>query len=95
MVAAPGTAGEQREVQAFHWGLVPTWAKDTKISSKMINARSETIAEKPAFRSSFAKHRMIIPMDGFYEWKRDMDDRRADQGGQADQAAVLHPLDRR
>jgi putative SOS response-associated peptidase YedK len=73
VVAAPGSAGEEREVQAFHWGLVPTWAKDTKISSKLINARSETIAEKPAFRTSFAKHRMIIPMDGFYEWKRDME----------------------
>ena len=73
VVAAPGSAGAEREVQAFHWGLVPTWAKDTKISSKLINARSETIADKPAFRSSFTKHRMIIPMDGFYEWKRDMD----------------------
>ncbi|MFT3854268.1 MAG: SOS response-associated peptidase [Ilumatobacteraceae bacterium] len=73
VVATPGTAGEGREIQAFHWGLVPTWAKDTKIASKLINARGETIAEKPAFRSAFAKHRMIIPMDGFYEWKRDMD----------------------
>ena len=73
VVAAPGSGGDEREVQAFHWGLVPTWAKDTKISSKLINARSETIAKKPAFRSSFNKHRMIIPMDGFYEWKRDME----------------------
>ena len=62
-----------RQLQVFHWGLIPVWAKDVKIGQKMINARSETIAEKPAFRSSFAKHRMIIPMDGFYEWKRDMD----------------------
>lgn len=59
----------QRELQIFHWGLVPTWAKDTKISSKMINARSETLAEKPAFKSVFRKHRLIMPMDGFYEWQ--------------------------
>jgi len=59
-----------REVQAFHWGLVPSWAKDIKIGSKMINARSETLAEKPAFKSLFVKHRLIIPMDGFYEWQQ-------------------------
>ncbi len=70
VVALPGSGGEQRAVQAFHWGLVPSWAKDVKISSKMINARAETVAEKPAFKSAFLKHRMIIPMDGFYEWKR-------------------------
>ena len=58
-----------REVQPFHWGLVPSWAKDIKIGSKMINARSETIAEKPAFKGLFKKHRLIIPMDGFYEWQ--------------------------
>lgn len=57
-----------REVQAFQWGLIPSWAKDRKIGSKMINARSETVAEKPAFKSVFRKHRCIIPMDGFYEW---------------------------
>jgi len=70
VVALPGTQGEQREVQAFHWGLVPSWAKDVKIGSKMINARGETVAEKPAFKSAFVKHRMIIPMDGFYEWQQ-------------------------
>ena len=58
-----------REVQAFHWGLVPSWAKDVKVASKMINARAETVAEKPAFKSLFRKHRMIVPMDGFYEWR--------------------------
>ena len=58
-----------REVQPFHWGLVPSWAKDVKIGSKLINARSETIAEKPAFKGLLKKHRLIIPMDGFYEWQ--------------------------
>jgi putative SOS response-associated peptidase YedK len=57
-------------VQLFHWGLVPVWAKDTKIGSKMINARAETIADKPAYKGVFRKHRLIIPMDGFYEWRQ-------------------------
>lgn len=56
------------ELQVFHWGLVPVWAKERKIGQRMINARSETIAEKPAFKGVFKKHRCIIPMDGFYEW---------------------------
>lgn len=65
----PAESGRVREVQVFHWGLVPVWAKDPKIGQRMINARSETLAEKPAFTSAFRKHRCIIPMDGFYEWK--------------------------
>jgi putative SOS response-associated peptidase YedK len=56
-------------VRAFHWGLVPSWAKDTKIGSRMINARAETVAEKPAFKRLLVKHRLIMPMDGFYEWQ--------------------------
>ncbi len=58
-----------RRVEAFHWGLIPSWAKDRKIASRMINARSETLAEKPAFKGLFKKKRILIPMDGFYEWK--------------------------
>ncbi|MEL6893624.1 MAG: SOS response-associated peptidase, partial [Actinomycetota bacterium] len=57
-----------KRVEAFHWGLIPSWAKDKKIASKMINARSETLAEKPAFKGLFKKKRILIPMDGFYEW---------------------------
>jgi len=56
-------------VDAFHWGLIPTWAKDRRIGSKMINARAETLAEKPSFKGLLKKKRCIIPMDGFYEWK--------------------------
>lgn len=62
-------ASGERRIEAFHWGLVPSWAKDTKIGSKMINARAETVAEKPAFKSLLKKHRLLVPMDGFYEWK--------------------------
>lgn len=50
------------------WGLVPSWAKDPSIGPKMINARLETIAEKPSFRSSFAKRRCIVPASGYFEW---------------------------
>ena len=60
-----------REVQAFHWGLVPSWAKDVRIGARMINARSETLAEKPSFKGLFARRRLLVPMDGFYEWKAD------------------------
>jgi putative SOS response-associated peptidase YedK len=68
-VLAVVAGGDGPAVRAFHWGLVPTWAKDAKIGSKMINARAETVAEKPAFKGLFAKHRLIVPMDGFYEWQ--------------------------
>jgi putative SOS response-associated peptidase YedK len=54
----------------FHWGLVPSWAKDVSIGNKLINARSETIATKPSFRSAFKRRRCLIPANGFYEWKK-------------------------
>lgn len=59
----------ERHIEVFQWGLIPSWAKDTKIGSKMINARAETVAEKPAFKGLLKKHRLLVPMDGFYEWK--------------------------
>ena len=62
--------GGRRELALLHWGLIPSWAKDTKIAGSTINARSETIAEKPAFRSAFKRRRCLVLMDGFYEWKR-------------------------
>ena len=63
-----GQADGPPELQVFHWGLVPVWAKERKIGQRMINARAETLAEKNAFKGVFKKHRCIIPMDGFYEW---------------------------
>jgi putative SOS response-associated peptidase YedK len=59
-----------REATFFKWGLVPRWAKDTSIGSKLINARSETITEKPSFRDAFLRRRCLVPVDGFYEWGR-------------------------
>ncbi|MEP7181272.1 MAG: SOS response-associated peptidase [Betaproteobacteria bacterium] len=57
-----------RELVRMRWGLVPRWAKDPSIGAKMINARGETIAEKPSFRTAYRKHRCLLPADGFYEW---------------------------
>jgi putative SOS response-associated peptidase YedK len=59
----------ERELRVLRWGLVPFWAKDVKIGSRMINARAETVAEKPAFRRAFAKRRCLLPADGYYEWQ--------------------------
>ena len=59
-----------REWAAVRWGLVPSWAKDPKIGARMINARGETVAEKPSFRSAVAKSRCLIPADGFFEWAK-------------------------
>jgi putative SOS response-associated peptidase YedK len=56
-------------LEAHFWGLVPFWAKDKTVGSRMINARAETAAVKPAFRSAFKHRRCLIPADGFYEWK--------------------------
>jgi putative SOS response-associated peptidase YedK len=55
----------------FHWGLIPSWAKDPAIGNRMINARAETLAEKPAFRTAIRRRRCLIAADGFYEWKKD------------------------
>ncbi len=63
------TEGDRRRFATAHWGLIPFWAKDARIGYSMINARAETVAEKPAFRTSFKQRRCLIPADGFYEWQ--------------------------
>ena len=59
----------QRQLGTFHWGLVPSWAKDVSVGNRMINLRADTVRSKPTFRKNLAKRRCIIPVDGFYEWK--------------------------
>ena len=59
-----------RELTLLKWGLVPFWAKDPTIGNRMINARAETVAEKPSFRTSFKSRRCVVPADGFYEWQK-------------------------
>jgi putative SOS response-associated peptidase YedK len=60
-----------RQLDVMRWGLIPSWAKEAKIASSLINARSETVAEKPSFRSAFRARRCLILADGYYEWKRE------------------------
>jgi putative SOS response-associated peptidase YedK len=65
------TGDRERSLQSFVWGLVPFWAKDPSIGNRMINARAETVAEKPAYKHAFQRRRCLIPADGFFEWKKD------------------------
>lgn len=60
----------KRDVEMMHWGLIPFWARDKSIGERMINARAETLQEKPAFRQAFKQRRCLILADGFFEWQR-------------------------
>lgn len=64
-------AGEVRELAQLRWGLIPSWSKDPAIGARLINARAESVAEKPAFRNAFRHHRCLVPADGYYEWKEE------------------------
>jgi putative SOS response-associated peptidase YedK len=77
-----------RELRVVRWGLVPFWAKDPAIGSRMINARVETVDSKPAFRRAFAKRRCLLPADGFYEWMKVQD-----QGKARKQPYYIHRAD--
>jgi putative SOS response-associated peptidase YedK len=70
MPAAAATTCSPREWAIVRWGLVPSWAEDLKMGSRLINARSETVAEKPSFRAAFRRRRCLIPLDGYYEWRK-------------------------
>ncbi len=61
---------ESGQIEFFHWGLIPYWAKDPGIGNRMINARSETLAEKPSFRNAYKRRRCLILADGYYEWQK-------------------------
>jgi putative SOS response-associated peptidase YedK len=67
----PDTSAVERTVRVMRWGLIPTWSQDRNVGAKMINARSETAAVKPAYRDSMARRRCILPADGWYEWRRE------------------------
>lgn len=71
-VVRAGKEGDPpRELAVMRWGLIPSWAKDPKIGNRMINARSETAAEKPSFRNAMKRRRCLILADGFYEWAKE------------------------
>ena len=70
-----GEHPETGQVEFFHWGLIPAWAKDPKIGNRMINARSETLSEKPSFRNAYKRRRCLILADGYYEWRKIPGDR--------------------
>ncbi len=69
VIGVKGAESGSRELSLFHWGLIPSWSKDAKIARSTVNARGETIATKPAFRSAFKKRRCLVLADGYYEWK--------------------------
>ncbi|MBP2703431.1 SOS response-associated peptidase [Microbispora sp. RL4-1S] len=90
MCRAPKTGdGEKaerpvRQLRTVRWGLVPSWAKDPSVGSRMINARVETVREKPSYRRAFASRRCLLPADGYYEWM-------PLEGGKKKQAYFIHP----
>lgn len=71
VLAVRENAAGRRELTTLRWGLIPFWAKEKDIGYRMINARAETVAQKPAFRYAFQRRRCLIPADGFYEWKEE------------------------
>ncbi|OMI35221.1 SOS response-associated peptidase [Streptomyces sparsogenes] len=87
-----GDTSVRRELRALRWGMVPSWAKDPKIGSRMINARVETVHEKPAYRRAFARHRCLLPADGFYEWQPVENEK---TGRTRKQPYFIHPADGR
>ncbi len=70
VVAVRVGASGDRSCDLLQWGLIPPWSNDPRVGAKMFNARSETVAEKPAFREAFAARRCLVPVDGFYEWRK-------------------------
>jgi len=71
VVAIREIENQERDLTMLRWGLIPSWAKDPSIGSRMINARAETVAEKPSFRAAYRRRRCLVPADGFYEWHQE------------------------
>lgn len=86
VLAAYTDSHGRRALTFFQWGLIPSWAKDPAFGAKLINARAETVADKPSFRNAFKRRRCLIPADGFYEWQK-TDGRK--------QPMFIHPTDPR
>jgi putative SOS response-associated peptidase YedK len=82
-----------RELRVVRWGLVPFWAKDVSIGSRLINARAETVSTKPAFRRAFTRRRCLLPADGFYEWQAAGDGPAGDRPGARKQPYFIHRAD--
>ena len=83
----------ERQLRVVSWGLVPSWAKDPKIGNRLINARMETVAEKPAFRRAFERRRAILPADGYYEWYQPEDGPLTRAGKPRKQPFFIRPRD--
>ncbi|MGI8578162.1 MAG: SOS response-associated peptidase [Nocardioidaceae bacterium] len=81
----------QRRLRVVKWGLVPSWAKDPEIGSRLINARVETLADKPAYKKAFAKRRCLLPADGYYEW--DVTEQLGTNGKPVKQPFFIRPTD--
>ncbi|HTZ44924.1 MAG TPA: SOS response-associated peptidase [Jatrophihabitans sp.] len=86
---APEGAAPVRQLRVARWGLVPSWAKDPSVGSRMFNARAESVTEKSAFRKAFAARRCLVPADGWYEWRRAEDA----EGKPAKQPFLMTPPD--
>lgn len=85
VAAVRATPAGTRELAMLHWGLVPSWAKERSIGQRMINARADTLAEKPSFRTAFKRRRCLVLADGYYEW------RAASASGGPKQPYFIHP----
>jgi putative SOS response-associated peptidase YedK len=92
--ASKGAAADgepERQLRVLTWGLVPSWAKDPSIGNRMINARMETVAEKPAYKRAFASRRCLLPADGYFEWYPTQQKTKA--GKPVKQPFFIHPQD--
>ncbi|NQU37842.1 MAG: SOS response-associated peptidase [Actinobacteria bacterium] len=84
---------DERQVRTVKWGLIPSWAKDAKIGSRLINARLETASQKPSFRRAWAKRRALLPADGYYEWYSPPEASLTSAGKPRKQPYYIHPRD--